>query len=188
MILCTVPPHILCRPNTVRYSLVLSVHDQRHRHSALSRTIKVSSPTLRRLCLPCITARNHPRPLSAKRPLAAAAGKTHQRRSVTTVDVAADIRSTTPLVHSSAYSQGNDANHSHESAHQQQPEISHSKEQSEEKDNEISLVKTETKSASSDDLGGDCVPLPSSSSSLTAAAAHDDDDAVGAAPREGRLI
>lgn len=127
MILCTVPPPILCRPNTIRYSLVLNVHDQRHRPgTSSSKTVKVSSPTLRKLCLPCITTRHRHEQenLSTKRPTS----KPNQHRlnpSETIVDQSSLVRSdvvsrtfdpisTVNVLNSSESTKKNDANHSDE--------------------------------------------------------------------------
>jgi len=120
----------------------------------------VSSPTLRKLCLPCITARNHhphhqrtcPQPNKNKRQ------KNNQKQIVTTptacitaesnviesshrFEVAPrtyDPISTTPVVHSSEYLRENDANHSHEEQHQHS-KTSFQNEKIERKDDEISV-------------------------------------------------
>ena len=61
LILCTIPSYVLCRSNTVRYVFVINVHDQRRSYpsSTIRNKTKLSSPTLRKLCLPCITTRHH---------------------------------------------------------------------------------------------------------------------------------
>ena len=143
LILCTVPPHILCRPNTIRYSLVLNVHDQRQRrrHTTSNRYIKVSSPTLRKLCLPCISARNHrhqppppPHPQTRQPSNKNKSSKNNQLQTTTVPTTESNVIEsshrlevaprthdpipTIPVVHSSEYLQENDANHSHEQQHQ----------------------------------------------------------------------
>ncbi|CAF3343886.1 unnamed protein product [Rotaria socialis] len=163
LILCTVPPHILCRPNTVRYSLVCHVHDQRQRrHRTSNRYIKVSSPTLRKLCLPCITTRNnhHNRQQSNRTktsisnqqqiinsPTTTAAAGTNIS-SENNIIVSSSHRfevaprthhsiSTTPVVHSSEYLQENDTNHFQEQ--HQDFEISLQNKKIEENNDEISV-------------------------------------------------
>jgi hypothetical protein len=172
-----VPPHILCRPNTVRYSLVLNVHDQRHRHSISSKNIKVSSPTLRKICLPCITARHPPHPhhhhhrhrhhhsrhqLSSSRKTS----KTNlHHRLAPNEDIINDDSSLErfaispktydpsailPVVHSNDECKGNDANHLLEQ-HQHSQTLVH-KESNEELHNEILPTKAELKSISSESI------------------------------------
>lgn len=137
------------------------MHDQRHRHPPITigNNIKLSSPTLRKLCLPCITARNHSRHHSNK----TKTSKTNQRRIVTAVPTdkngveslqrfevaprAYDTILTTPVVHSSDYSRGNNANNIHEQ--HQQFEISFQSEKKEEKYDETLLRKLETQLTSS---------------------------------------
>ncbi len=147
LILCTIPPHIFCRPDTFRYTLAINVHDQRLRQLITRKNnIKLSSPTLRKLCLPCITARNHSNK-NKKTP------KTNQHRivppekngveSLERLELAprtSDTLLTTPVVHSSHYSRGNNANNFHEE--RQHPHFEISKE--EEKYDETSLVKIES--------------------------------------------
>ena len=160
MILCTVPPHILSGPNAVRYSLVFRVHDQRRRrHTTSNKYIKVSSPSLRKLCLSCITTRNHyhhhhKRQQSNTRKIS----KTNQRQSFTATTAAAAISSechiidssyrfgvvprthqsipTTLALYSSEYVQENDANY----VRDQHPnfETSFLNKKTEKKDDEIS--------------------------------------------------
>ncbi|CAF2053462.1 unnamed protein product [Rotaria magnacalcarata] len=165
LILCTVPPHILCRPNTVRYSLVFHVHDQRQRrHRTSNRYIKVSSPTLRKLCLPCITTRNnHHNRQQSNRTKTSISNQQQIINSPTTTVAAASVTnissenniivssshrfevaprtyhsiSTTPVVHSSEYLQENDSNHFQEQ--QQDFEASIQNRKIEEKNNEISV-------------------------------------------------
>jgi hypothetical protein len=147
----------------------------------------VSSPTLRKLCLPCITARNQSRHQTNKnRP-----SKTNQRRIVTAVvtdernvpeslqrfEVAPrthDIISTTPVVHSSDYSRGNDANHSYEQ--HQHLETLHPNEKIEEKYDEISAVKTETKPTSSELVSSVLLSSLLSTNEITRS---NEDDVVG---------
>ncbi|CAF2524270.1 unnamed protein product [Rotaria sp. Silwood2] len=165
LILCTVPPHILCRPNTVRYSLVFHVHDQRQRrHTTSNRCIKVSSPTLRKFCLPCITTRNHHRshhhhshhhnrPQSNRHktlknnqqqinitPAAIITTENNIIESSQRFEVAPRTNhriSTTPVVHSSEYLQDNDANHFHEQHQNFETSLQNTK--LEKKDDEISV-------------------------------------------------
>jgi hypothetical protein len=124
----------------------------------------VSSPTLRKLCLPCITARNHhqqqhTRQQSNKKK----APKNNQRQIVTTpiavitaeskivessqrFEVAPrtyDPISTTPVVHSSDYLRENDANHFHEEEEHQHFETSLQNEKIERKDDDEISVKAE---------------------------------------------
>ena len=135
------------------------MHDQRHRHSSSSKTIKVSSPTLRKLCLPCISARNHPRQqLSSKRQSA----KPNQRRLAPTENIidesplprfevpsrTYDPVASISVVHSNDDSKGNDANHFHD--RHQHLVTSLQEERHEERSNEISVAKAETNAASTD--------------------------------------
>ncbi len=133
--------------------------------------IKLSSPTLRKLCLPCITARNHSN--RHKRT------KTNQHRIISSenngveslqrFEVAPrtyDPTLPTPVVHSSDCSRGNNANHSHEQ--HQHFETSLQNEKLEEKYEEASLVKTETKLVES-------VLLPSSLSTNELTRSNEDD-------------
>jgi hypothetical protein len=100
----------------------------------------VSSPSLRKLCLPCITARNHHHhhqhthqqlnknktPKNNQRqiitaPNAVITAESNVVESLHRFEVAPrtyDPISTTPVVHSSEYLQENDANHFHEQQHQ----------------------------------------------------------------------
>ncbi|CAF4581124.1 unnamed protein product [Rotaria sp. Silwood1] len=167
LILCTVPPHILCRPNTVRYSLVFHVHDQRQRrHTTSNRYIKVSSPALRKFCLPCITTRNHHRHShhhhhshhnNRQQSNRNKTLKNNQQQIITTpaaiitsesniiessqrFEVAPRTNhtiSTTPVVHSSEYLQENDANHLHEQHQNFETSLQNIK--LEKKDDEISV-------------------------------------------------
>jgi hypothetical protein len=121
----------------------------------------VSSPTLRKLCLPCITARNHHHPSSRQQSKKNKTHKNNQRQIVTAatavrtsesnvvdtshrIEVAPrtyDPISTTPVVHSSEYLRENDANHSHEQQHQQHFQTSLQNETVEKKDvDEISMT------------------------------------------------
>jgi hypothetical protein len=150
------------------------VHDQRHRHSITSRNnIKLSSPTLRKLCLPCITARNHSRHHSNKnktsktnqRQIITAAGPTQKNgvESLQRFEVAPrtyDTILTTPVVHSSDYTRRNNANNIYEQ--HQHFEISFQNEKKEEKYDETLLEKLETQPTSSEVV--ESVLLPSSSS------------------------
>ncbi len=148
------------------------MYDQRLRHSiTTTNTIKLSSPTLRKLCLPCITARNHSRHHSNKNKTS----KPNQRRIVTDVptkkngveslqrfEVAPrtyDTILSTPVVHSSDYSRRNDANNIHEQ--HQHFEISFQNEKKEEKYDETSLEKLEKIQPTSSELV-ESVLLPSS--------------------------
>ncbi len=156
------------------------MHDQRHQQSiAIKNFIKLSSPTLRKLCLPCITARNHSRQHSKK---TKNPPQTNQRRFVTAVtnennrvessqrsEVAPrpyDIISTTPVVHSSDYSRRNNANHSFEQ--HQHFETSFQNEKLEEKYDKTSVEKKETRLTSLELV--ESVLLPSRSN---------EDDVVG---------
>ena len=119
---------------------MLNVHDQRQqrRHTS-NRYIKVSSPTLRKLCLPCISARNHqrhhhPHPQSRQPSNQKKSSKSNQPQTTTVPTAESNIIessqrlevaprthapiSTIPVVHSSEYLQENDTNHSHEQQHQ----------------------------------------------------------------------
>ena len=123
----------------------------------------MSSPTLRKLCLPCISLRNHRRhhhhhhhPLHSRQQSNKnqTAAKNNQRQTITIstaesnvvelshrLEVAprtSDPISITPVVHSSEYLGENDVNHSHEQQHQHF-ETSLQNEQIEKKDNEISV-------------------------------------------------
>jgi len=139
------------------------VHDQRLRHSiTTTNNIKLSSPTLRKLCLPCITARNHSRHHSNKNKTT----KLNQRRIDTAVptkkngveslqrfEVAPRTYDTilaTPVVHSSDYSRRNNANNIHEQ--HQHFEISFQNEKKEEKYDETSLEKLEKIQPTSSEL------------------------------------
>ncbi|CAF2746442.1 unnamed protein product [Rotaria sp. Silwood2] len=161
LILCTVPPHILCRPNTVRYIFVVNVHDQRHRYSTRKRNnTKLSSPTLRKLCLPCITTRHHIRHHTNKKKPSKfnqhhiVTGVPHDNNGVESlqqfevISRTYDTKSTIPVGHNNDYSYENNTNHSHEP--HQHFEISFQNEKTEEKNNEISLVKIENKPISSE--------------------------------------
>ena len=119
----------------------------------------MSSPTLRKLCLPCITARNHhPHQHNTyQKSNKNKTSKNNQRQIVivpTTVNTAEnnivesshrfevtprtyDPISTTPVVHSSEYIQKNDANHSY--GQHQHFETLLPNERIEEKDDEISV-------------------------------------------------
>lgn len=129
------------------------MHDQRHRHLSSSKTIKVSSPTLRKLCLPCISARNHPRQqLASKRQSA----KPNQRRPAPTENIidesslprfevpprTQDPVASISVVHSNDDSKGNDANHFHD--RHQHFVTSLQEERHEERSTEISVAKAET--------------------------------------------
>lgn len=119
---------------------MLNVHDQRQqrRHTS-NRYIKVSSPTLRKLCLPCISARNHhrhhpPHPQSRQSSNKNKSSKNNQPQTTTVPTAESNIVdssqrlevaprthapiSTIPVVHSSEYLQETDTNHSHEQQHQ----------------------------------------------------------------------
>ncbi len=119
----------------------------------------MSSPTLRKLCLPCITARNH-HPHQHNTHQKSNKNKTskNNQRQIVTVPTAVntaennivesshrfevaprtyDPISTTPVVHSSEYIQKNDANHSY--GQHQHLETLLQNEKIEEKDNEISM-------------------------------------------------
>ena len=171
------------------------MHDQRHRHSSSSKTIKVSSPTLRKLCLPCITARNHPRQQHQQQHLAGKRqpAKPNQPRLVPTeniIDESALPRFEVPprtydplasvsVVHSTVDSKGNDANHFHEQQQQQKHFVTSLQEESnEEKNNEISLAKAETKSTSTDRLASSLF-FPLSSSPPNEVTRSNEEDAVG---------
>jgi hypothetical protein len=156
------------------------VHDQRYRHPIKTRNnIKLSSPTLRKLCLPCITARNHSN--RTKRI------KTNQHRiinaenhdveSLQRFEVAPrtyDPTLTTPVVHSSDCSRGNNANHSHEQ--HQHFETSLENEKLEEKYEEALVVRTETKPTSSEIVESVLLPSALSTNELTRS---NEDDPVG---------
>ncbi len=123
----------------------------------------MSSPTLRKLCLPCISARNHRRhhhhhPLTRQPSNKNKTPKNNQRQTiiVPTAIVTAESNvaesshrlevaprtydpiSTTPVVHSSEYLRENDANHSHEQLYQHF-ETSLQNEELERNDDEISV-------------------------------------------------
>jgi len=160
------------------------VHDQRLRHSIITRNnIKLSSPTLRKLCLPCITARNHSRHHSNKNKTS----KPNQQQIVTAVptkkngvessqrfEVAPRTYDTilaTPVVHSSDYSRRNNANNIHEQ--HQHFEISFQNEKKEEKYDETSLEKLEIQPTSSELV--ESVLLPSSLSPNELTRSNEDD-------------
>jgi hypothetical protein len=113
----------------------------------------VSSPTLRKLCLPCITARNHRHHHNRQQTNKHKTSKNNQREIViapTAESNAAesthrfeviprtyDPISTISVVHSSEHLRGNDANQSHEQ--NKQIETSLQNEKIEEKNDEISV-------------------------------------------------
>lgn len=166
------------------------MHDQRHRYpSGTARNnIKLSSPTLRKLCLPCITtrqrySRNH---LNKKQ-----TQKSNQRRLITGItrenNVSESIQqfevvprtyntiSTNPVTFNSNHSKRNNDNHSHEQ--HQHCEISFQTEKNrEEKHNETSVVKIETKPTSSEVLESELLLSSLTTNELTRL--HDDDDVV----------
>lgn len=140
------------------------MHDQRQRRRNNSnRYIKVSSPTLRKLCLPCISARNHhPHHQNAHQSSNKNKTRKNNQQQIVTAPTAVitaesnvvdsshrfevaprtyDPISTTPVVHSSEYLRENDVNHSHEEKHQHS-ETSFQNEKIERKDDEI-LAKAE---------------------------------------------
>lgn len=109
----------------------------------------MSSPTLRKLCLPCITARNHRQHKNKNK-----TSKNNQRQTVTipptaesnttdsthryeVIPTTHDPISTIPVVHSSKYLQDNDANQSYEQ--NQHFENSLQYEKIKEKNDEISV-------------------------------------------------
>ncbi len=120
----------------------------------------MSSPTLRKLCIPCITARNHhhhhqqTRQQSNKNktskndqrqivtaPTAAITAESNVVESSHRLEVAPrtyDPISTTPVVHSSEYLRENDVNHSYEQQHQHFETLLQT-EKIEGKDDEISV-------------------------------------------------
>ncbi len=141
------------------------MHDQRQRRRTTSnRYIKVSSPNLRKLCLPCISARNHRHhhhhyhPPTRQQSDKNKTPKNNQRQTITIptailtaesnavessyrLEVAprtCDPIPTRPVVHSSEYLRENDANHSHEQQYQHF-ETSLQNEKIERKDDEISV-------------------------------------------------
>jgi hypothetical protein len=125
------------------------VHDQQSTRAKNS--FKLSSPTLRKLCLPCITARNYSRHHRHSK-------KTIQRRIDTTVPIEKNgvesfqrfelaPRTCDTAVHSSDYSRGNNANNIHEL------QSSHFEILKEETNDDTSLVKIETQQTSSEIIG-----------------------------------
>lgn len=155
-----------------RYALGFHVHDQRLEYSIdIQNSFKLSSPTLRKLCLPCITARHHSRSKSSKvnaRPRDSFGSPTRTKKSVvesferfeptsrsheTVVDI------TTTAVHSSDYSRGNNANNFF---HEPQQSSSHSDLAKEKKSNENSLEIIETQPTSSFELVGESLLQPAS--------------------------
>jgi len=112
------------------------VHDQRQRRrfNTSYRYIKVSSPTLRKLCLPCITARNH-HSITKKPP------KKINQQQAELAPRTYDLSTTVPAVHSSEYLLENDANHTPKQQRHEHCEISsHHDETVERNSNEISLT------------------------------------------------
>ncbi len=117
----------------------------------------MSSPTLRKLCLPCITARNHRHHHNRQQTNKHKTSKNNQREIVIAPNVVPtaesnaaesthrfeviprtyDPISTISVVHSSEYLRENDANQSYEQ--NQQIENSLQNEKIEEKDDEISV-------------------------------------------------
>jgi hypothetical protein len=150
----------------------------------------VSSPTLRKLCLPCITARNHHHPrqqLNKNKTTknnqpqivipstAVIAAENNVVESLHRVDVAPrthDPISIIPVVHSSDYLRENDTNHSHEHEHF---ESSFQKEKIEKNDDKTSVKAeiTPTRRVS------ESVLLSSSSSAGNEITRSNEDDAVG---------
>ncbi len=120
------------------------MHDQQSIRNENS--IKLSSPTLSKLCLPCITARNYSRQHRRSK-------KTTQHRIQTIIPVESfqrfelAPRTYDTVVHSSDYARGNNANNIHEQ------QSSHFQILKEEKDDETLLVKIETQLTSSEIVG-----------------------------------
>jgi hypothetical protein len=193
LILCTIPPRILCRPNTVRYALVLNVHDQRQRRGTVpSRYVKVSSPTLRKLCLPCITARHHRQQYNRSRQAAKSKTFKNNPQHIIAPSTSGNIGpsepahrleanpethdsvSTTPVVHSRECLRANDVNQSAEQ-YQHFAKTSFPSEGRDEKNDEISvqaeLIATEVVAES---------VLPTSPSPKNELTRSNEEDVVGA--------
>ncbi len=135
------------------------MHDQRQRRRTTSnRYIKVSSPTLRKLCLPCISVRNHRHhhhhPHLRQQSDKNKTPKNNQRQTITTPTAESNAVESSyrlevaprtfdpipkrPVVHSSEYLRENDANHSHEQQWKHF-ETSLQNQKIERKDDEISI-------------------------------------------------
>ena len=117
-------------------------------------SFKLSSPTLRKLCLPCITARNYSRHHRHSK-------KTIQRRIDTTVPIEKNgvesfqrfelaPRTHDTAAHSSDYSRGNNANNIHEPL---QSSLHFEILKEEKNDDTSSLVKIETHQTPSEIIG-----------------------------------
>ncbi|CAF3993723.1 unnamed protein product, partial [Rotaria magnacalcarata] len=151
------------RSNKVRYILVINVHDQHLRYpTKKSNNIKLSSPTLRKLCLPCITTRHrlrhhHSNKKETRKPNQHrfTAGVTRENSRVESLQQfevgprTCYPKTTIPIAHNSDYTKESNANRSHEQG--QHFEISFQNEKiEEENNNETSPVKIESKLTSSD--------------------------------------
>ena len=166
----------------IRYALLFHVHDHRSWYSfALGNSFKLSSPTLRKLCLPCITARHHSRPKSSSkvnaRPHEPVRSPTRNKKTVVESFERFELsprpnETATTAVHSGDYSRENNANNFHQS---QQPS-SHSDFAKEKKSEENSLGIIETQPTSSPELVGGESLLQSAAA---AAVSNDDVDVVG---------
>ncbi|CAF4761946.1 unnamed protein product [Rotaria sp. Silwood1] len=130
----------------IRYIFVINVHDQRHRYSIRKKnSIKLSSPTLRKLCLPCITTRQHIRHHTNKKKSSKfnqhhriITNVKHENNDIESLQQYQVItKSTIPIIYNN-----NNNNHSHEQ--HQDFEISFPNENIEEKTNDkISFIKIE---------------------------------------------
>ena len=145
------------------------VYDQRSWYSLLDirNSFKLSSPTLRKLCLPCITARHHSRPKSSSKvntrphePIVSPTRTKNVVESFERFEVSPRPNDTTAVtaVHSGDYSRENNANNCPES---QQPS-SHSDFAKEKESDGNSLGIIETQPTSSFELVGESLLQPPS--------------------------
>ncbi|CAF4523512.1 unnamed protein product [Rotaria socialis] len=170
----------LIRSNIVRYIFVINVHDQRLRYPTKKRNnIKLSSPTLRKLCLPCITTRHrlrhhHSNKKKTRKPNQHrfAAGVTREDSRVESLQQFEVFprtccpKTTIPIVHNSDYATENNANHFHEQRKHFEISLQNEKLE-EENNNETSPVKIESKLTSSDVVESDLLLSSISATELT---------------------
>ncbi|CAF4868607.1 unnamed protein product [Rotaria socialis] len=163
-----------------RYIFVINVHDQRLRYPTKKRNnIKLSSPTLRKLCLPCITTRHrlrhhHSNKKKTRKPNQHrfAAGVTREDSRVESLQQFEVFprtccpKTTIPIVHNSDYATENNANHFHEQRKHFEISLQNEKLE-EENNNETSPVKIESKLTSSDVVESDLLLSSISATELT---------------------